>query len=372
MIAVIVIVVIVLVLALLLVTTYNGMVNGRNKVDESWSGIDVQLKRRHDLVPNLVETVKGYATHEREVFEAVTDARARAMSASTPGQAGAAEGQLGQALGRLFAVAEAYPELKASQNFLELQGTLNQLESEIAASRRVYNSNVQTFNTRIQSFPGVVLAGPFGFSRREFFVIENAADREPVNVSFSTRRRSPRPPRLRQSRSCHLLRTRPRSRRSPRPRRHRAIRERPACNGNDHSSANDPVTSAPAGSYVPITTPVVETVLSASLSPDGTAPSENNRLPEPRTTGKTHRRYSSTSPVRRSVWTRSPLPCTCSSGPSCCLSAAIPSAASPSIRTQLLHSSAGRLLDATCLVASFSGLAPGSSVACGQCAAKMS
>ena len=158
--AVIIIVVIVILLALFLIVTYNGMVKGRNKVDESWSGIDVQLKRRHDLVPNLVETVKGYATHEREVFQAVTDARTRAMGASTPAQAGAAEGQLGQALGRLFAVAEAYPDLKASTNFLELQGTLNQLESEIAASRRVYNSNVQTFNTRIQSFPGVVIAGP--------------------------------------------------------------------------------------------------------------------------------------------------------------------------------------------------------------------
>ena len=186
MIAVIVIVVIIILLALFLVGIYNGMVKGRNKVDESWSGIDVQLKRRHDLVPNLVETVKGYATHEREVFQAVTDARTRAMGASSPAAAGAAEGILGQALGRLFAVAEAYPDLKASTNFLELQSTLNQLESEIAASRRVYNSNVQTFNTRIQSFPGVVLAGPFGFSKREFFVIENAAEREPVAVSFST------------------------------------------------------------------------------------------------------------------------------------------------------------------------------------------
>jgi LemA protein len=183
---VLVIVAIVIVLALFLIVTYNGMVRGRNKVDESWSGIDVQLKRRHDLVPNLVETVKGYATHEREVFQAVTEARTRAMSASSPAAAGAAEGILGQALGRLFAVAEAYPDLKASTNFLELQGTLNQLESEIAASRRVYNSNVQTFNTRIQSFPGVVIAGPFGFSKREFFVIENAAERENVSVSFST------------------------------------------------------------------------------------------------------------------------------------------------------------------------------------------
>lgn len=183
---VIVIVVIVIVLALFLVATYNGMVRGRNKVDEAWSGIDVQLKRRHDLVPNLVETVKGYATHEREVFQAVTDARTRAMGASTPAAAGAAEGILGQAIGRLFAVAEAYPDLKASQNFLELQGTLNQLESEIAASRRIYNSNVQSFNTKIQSFPGVLIAGSFGFQKREFFEIEDPTDREPVAVSFST------------------------------------------------------------------------------------------------------------------------------------------------------------------------------------------
>jgi LemA protein len=185
-IVVIVIVVIVVLLALFLVMAYNGMVRGRNKVDESWSGIDVQLKRRHDLVPNLVETVKGYATHEREVFQAVTDARANAVAASGPAASGAAEGILGQAIGRLFAVAEAYPDLKASQNFLELQGTLGQLESEIAASRRIYNSNVQGYNTRIQSFPGVLLAGPFGFSKRDFFEIENPADRETPQVSFST------------------------------------------------------------------------------------------------------------------------------------------------------------------------------------------
>jgi LemA protein len=184
-IAVIVIVVIVVLIALFVVGAYNGMVRGRNKVDESWSGIDVQLKRRHDLIPNLVETVKGYATHEREVFQAVTDARAQAMNASGPAQAGQAEGVLSQALGRLFAVAEAYPDLKASQNFLELQGTLGQLESEIAAARRLYNSNVQTYNTRIQSFPGVLLAGPFGFSKREFFELENPADRETPQVSFS-------------------------------------------------------------------------------------------------------------------------------------------------------------------------------------------
>ena len=184
MIAVIVIVVIVILLALFLVGIYNGMVKGRNKVDESWSGIDVQLKRRHDLIPNLVETVKGYATHEREVFQAVTDARTRAMSASTPAAAGAAEGILGQAIGRLFAVAEAYPDLKASQNFLELQGTLNQLESEIAASRRIYNSNVQSYNTRIQSFPGNQFAAWFHFEPVTFFTAEGGVTQD-VAVSFA-------------------------------------------------------------------------------------------------------------------------------------------------------------------------------------------
>src|SRR5438876_10759572 len=132
------------------------------------------------------------------------------------------------------------------------------------------------------------------------------------------------------------------------------------------SSANDPVTISPAGSYVPITTPVVETLLSTSFSPEGTVPSENKRLPDPMTRGKTHRRYWSTRLWRNSVWIRSPLPCTCSSGPSSCLSAATPAAASPSIRTDLLHPSVGWPRDATYLVASFNGLAPASSGACGQ------
>ena len=176
---------IVIVIGLILVGIYNGMVRARNKVDEAWSGIDVQLKRRHDLVPNLVETVKGYAAHEREVLTAVTEARARAQAATTPGAASAAEGQLGQALGRLFAVAEAYPDLKASENFRQLQGELSSLESEIAAARRVYNGNVQDYNTRIQSFPAVVFSGMFGFTQREFFEIEDAAERDVPDVSFS-------------------------------------------------------------------------------------------------------------------------------------------------------------------------------------------
>jgi LemA protein len=184
-IALLIAIAVVIVIGLILVGIYNGMVRSRNKVDEAWSGIDVQLKRRHDLVPNLVETVKGYAAHEREVLTAVTEARARAQAASTPGQASAAEGQLGQALGRLFAVAEAYPDLKASENFRQLQGELSGLESEIAASRRVYNGNVQDYNTRIQTFPAVVFSGMFGFTQREFFEIEDAAERDVPDVSFS-------------------------------------------------------------------------------------------------------------------------------------------------------------------------------------------
>src|SRR5206468_2382302 len=147
--AIIVIVVIILV-GLLLISAYNGMVRARNKVDEAWSGIDVQLKRRHDLIPNLVETVKGYAAHERETFQAVTDARARAMGASGPAQAGAAEGMLSQALGRLFAVAEAYPQLRATENFQQLQSELTNTEDQISAARRIYNGNVQSYNTKIQ------------------------------------------------------------------------------------------------------------------------------------------------------------------------------------------------------------------------------
>jgi LemA protein len=162
------------------------MIRGRNKVDEAWSGIDVQLKRRHDLIPNLVESVKGYATHERETFQQVTDARAQAMGASGPAQSGVAEGFLSQALGRLFAVAEAYPQLRASENFQQLQNELTNTEDQISASRRIYNGNVQSYNTRIQVFPNSVIAGAGGFTVREYFEIETAADRQPVMVDFST------------------------------------------------------------------------------------------------------------------------------------------------------------------------------------------
>jgi LemA protein len=174
-----------LVVALLvaLVLLYNRLVTLRNRVENAWAQIDVQLKRRYDLIPNLVETVKGYAAHERETFEAVTAARARAQSAQGPAEQGAAEGILGQALGRLFAVAEAYPELQADENFRQLQDELAQTENRIAVSRQVYNDTVLTFNTAIQTFPGLLVAGPFGFSKKEFFEVEDAA-REAPRVAF--------------------------------------------------------------------------------------------------------------------------------------------------------------------------------------------
>jgi LemA protein len=182
--AIIIIVIIVLVV-LFLVGIYNGMVRGRNRVDEAWSDIDVQLKRRHDLIPNLVETVKGYAAHESGVFEAVTQARASAISAQGPAQTAKAEGALSGALGRLFAVAEAYPQLRATENFQKLQAELTNTEDQISGARRIYNGNVQDYNTRIQTFPAAVFAGMFGFTKREFFEIEDAADRAVPQVSFS-------------------------------------------------------------------------------------------------------------------------------------------------------------------------------------------
>jgi LemA protein len=192
--AVIIIVVVIVLLILFLVGIYNGMVRARNRVDEAWSGIDVQLKRRHDLIPNLVETVKGYAAHEAGVFEAVTQARAAAMSAQGPAESARAEGVLGNALGRLFAVAEAYPQLRASENFQQLQGELTNTEDQIAGARRIYNGNVQDYNTRIQTFPGAVFAGMFGFTKREFFEIESQGDREVPQVSFGTGGGSTPPP----------------------------------------------------------------------------------------------------------------------------------------------------------------------------------
>jgi LemA protein len=180
----IVLIVIVLLIALALVVLYNRLVRLRNRVDNSWAQIEVQLKRRWDLIPNLIETVKGYAAHERETFEAVTQARTRAQQAQTPAETAQAEGILGAALGRLFAVAEAYPELQADENFRQLQTELAETENRIAVSRQVYNDAVLTFNNAIQTFPGVVLAGPLNFTVREFFDVEEAAQREAPVVDF--------------------------------------------------------------------------------------------------------------------------------------------------------------------------------------------
>jgi LemA protein len=173
------------VVVLLLVGAYlfNRVVRLRNEVDTGWSNIDVQLKRRNDLIPNLIETVKGYAAHERGVFEEVTRARASMAQASTPAQAGAADAQLGQALGRLLAVAEAYPDLKASENFRQLQSELTDTEDKIAAARRYYNATVLAYNNAIQTFPTLLFAGLFHFAAREFFAADEG-DRAPVVVSF--------------------------------------------------------------------------------------------------------------------------------------------------------------------------------------------
>ncbi|HEY4349436.1 MAG TPA: LemA family protein [Gaiellaceae bacterium] len=192
----VVIVVIVVVVALLLyvVMLYNGLVRKRNRVDNAWAQIEVQLKRRRDLVPNLVETVKGYAAHESGTFQAVTEARAQAAGAQSPAAIGQAEGMLSQALGKLFAVAESYPDLKASQNFLDLQGQLRDTEDKIAISRQVYNDTVLTYNNSIQVFPAVMVAGALGFSRRESFEIEDPGDRSAPSVSFAPAAPAPAAP----------------------------------------------------------------------------------------------------------------------------------------------------------------------------------
>jgi LemA protein len=180
----IVLIAIILVVGLLLVALYNRLVQQRNRVDNAWAQVEVQLKRRWDLIPNLVETVKGYAAHERETFENVTQARARAQQAQNPAEAAQAEGILGAALGRLFAVAEAYPELQADENFRQLQTELAETENRVAVSRQVYNDTVLTYNNTVQTFPGLVLAGPFGFTIREFFDVEDEAQRQPPVVAF--------------------------------------------------------------------------------------------------------------------------------------------------------------------------------------------
>jgi len=175
--------VIVVVVVAVLVGMYNGMVQLRVRCDSAWSDIDVQLKRRHDLIPNLVETVKGYAAHEKGTFENIAKFRSQAMQASTPEGKAVAENQLTGALKSLFAVAENYPELKASDQFTQLQAQLSQTEDAIQNARRYYNAVVRDLNTKIQSFPTNILAGMFNFTPRQFFETTDA-DREPVQVKF--------------------------------------------------------------------------------------------------------------------------------------------------------------------------------------------
>ncbi len=166
------------------VGAYNRLIRLRVKGEEAWRDIDTQLKRRWDLIPNLVETVKGYASHEREVFTRVTEARARALSAATPKEQAASEAELKNALVNLFAVAENYPDLKANQNFLQLQSSLEQVEDTIQRSRRYYNAVVREYNTTIHVFPGSIIASLFSFSPREFYMLEEEAQREAPKVQF--------------------------------------------------------------------------------------------------------------------------------------------------------------------------------------------
>ena len=173
----------VLIVLIYILALYNGLVTLRVRIKEAWSGIEVQLKRRSSLIPNLIETVKGYAKHEKSVFENVTKARSAMLSAKNPRQAAAAENMLAGALKTLFAVAEAYPDLKASDNFKELQEELSDTETKIAASRQFYNSNVMEYNTKIQVFPSMLIARLFNFQKEDFFEADEASKAE-IKVKF--------------------------------------------------------------------------------------------------------------------------------------------------------------------------------------------
>src|SRR4051812_15874335 len=181
----VIVLIVLVVLAGALIAVYNGLIRSRVRVDEAWSDITVQLKRRYDLIPNLVNTVKGYAEHEKKVFEEVTAARTAAMNATGISQKAETENQLAGALKSLFAVSEAYPELKANEGFQQLQSELVDTEDKIQASRRFYNGNVRDYNTKLQVFPTNLLAGMLGFTHRDFFEVENQAEVEKaVDVKF--------------------------------------------------------------------------------------------------------------------------------------------------------------------------------------------
>jgi LemA protein len=172
-------------LVLFVIAAYNALIRLRNQVDNAWSQIDVQLKRRHDLIPNLVETARGYMKHERGTFEAITEARSRAMGAKTVSEASKAEGALGEALSKFMLVVENYPDLKANQNFLAVQEELTGTENRISFARQSYNDQVLFFNNKIQMFPSNVVANMFNFSKRDFFELETGAEREVPKVSFT-------------------------------------------------------------------------------------------------------------------------------------------------------------------------------------------
>jgi LemA protein len=174
----------IIIIVLWLILTFNGLVRRRYQVKEAWSDIEVQLKRRYDLIPNLIETVKGYLVHERTVFEKVTEARTRAINSQEKSAKAEAENMLSNTLKTLFAVAENYPELKANTNFLDLQRELTDTENKIQAARRFYNSNIMEYNTKIEIFPNNLIAGVFGFKKEEFFDLESETEKEPVKVSF--------------------------------------------------------------------------------------------------------------------------------------------------------------------------------------------
>ncbi|WP_354699534.1 Protein LemA [Paraconexibacter sp. AEG42_29] len=184
MIVLYVVVALVVIVGLAYILIYNGLVGARNKVDEAWSGIDVQLKRRHDLVPNLVAAVKGYAEHERSTLDAVVEARSAAQSASGPAAQGAAENRLTGAIGPVLALAEQYPQLRAVEGFTRLQDELAQLEDEIQAARRLYNGNVQSYTTKTQVFPSSIVAARGPFPPKELFALSSPAEREVPSVDF--------------------------------------------------------------------------------------------------------------------------------------------------------------------------------------------
>lgn len=180
----IIIIVLILILVFWFISIYNLFIKGKNLIKEAFSGIDVQLKRRYDLIPNLLETVKGYASHEKELFEKIADLRSRSISSSNIQEKANTESQLSGMLKNLFAVAEAYPELKANQNFLDLQKQLSEIEDQIQLARRYYNGTVRNYNTRVESIPSNFVANIFGFKEEEFFEVELATEKENPKIKF--------------------------------------------------------------------------------------------------------------------------------------------------------------------------------------------